>query len=568
MNSFVVYCSVLLVLRLFFFFSLISCITLEEMSLAQDIDEILKDVRPTKIILLAAGALGCGQVLITILEPGDIIGRFIKLCLSGVRKIANPIIRREVVKASQEIKLRTKEGELKTYSLPEKGAPANEVLTILNTFHNDLDIPFQDGGLSGAVYHGGFSHTEFMNKVMNIFQWSNPLHSDVFGATRKMEAEVVSMVLHMFHGHLLPDGCGALTSGGSESIVMAMKAYRDWGRAHRGVRNPSVLAPITIHPAFDKAAEYFKIKLIKVPVRPETMTVDANVMEKYIRPDTVAIVGSACSFPHGAIDPIEELSDLALKYNIGLHVDSCLGGFILPFLPYTGRKLPVCDFRLPGVTSISCDTHKYGYAPKGTSTILYRSKKLRSYQFCSVSEWPGGMYCSPGVSGSKPGNVIAATWASMVNLGLEGYIRCADEIVRTREFISSEIAKVPYLYVYGEPQLSVFAFGTCSFDIFEMGSELMKRGWMLNRLQFPSGLQFSLTLLQVPSYVAERFVRDVKEVGDQLYAAEQKAMVESNRTKPKTGDQGGSVYGTAQRVPDRTIIKDVLNEYLNVYYTP
>lgn len=537
------------------------------MSFTKDVDDIFKDVRPTKLIFFTAGALVCGQLLVSVLDSGDLFQRSIKLCLSGVRKIANPIIRKEVLKASREIKLRTIEGELKTLCLPEKSTSEEKVLEILHTFHSDLDAPFEDGQLSGAVYHGGNSHTQFMNKVTNIFQWSNPLHSDVFGATRKMEAEVVSMVLHMFYGHLLPDGCGALTSGGSESIVMAMKAYRDWGRDTRGIQNPSVVAPITIHPAFDKAAEYFKIRLIKVPVQDETMTVDAKVMEKYIRPDTVAIVGSACSFPHGAIDPIEEMSDLALKYNIGLHVDSCLGGFILPFLPYTGRKMPVCDFRLPGVTSISCDTHKYGYAPKGTSTIVYRSKKLRSYQFCSVSEWPGGMYCSPGVSGSKPGNVIAATWASMVHLGLEGYVRCADEIVTTREFLSSEISKIPYLCVYGNPLLSVFAFGSKSFDIFVMGSELMKRGWMLNRLQFPSGLQFSMTMLHVPPGVAQRFLNDVKEIGDRLFAAEQKAMAESKRKKPKTGDQGGSVYGTAQRVPDRSIIKDVLTEYLNIYYT-
>lgn len=371
----------------------------------------------------------------------------------------------------------------------------------------------------------------------------------------------------MFNGHLLPDACGALTSGGSESIMMAMKTYRNWGRKTRGIDRPSVLAPITIHPAFDKAAEYFDIDLIKIPVNPETLTVEASEMEKNIRYDTVAIVGSACSFPHGAVDPIQELSEVALRHNIGLHVDSCLGGFMIPFLERTGRRAPIIDFRNPGVTSISCDTHKYGYGPKGTSTVIYRTKDLRANQFCSVSEWPGGMYCSPGVSGSKPGNVIAATWAAMVHMGMEGYVDCCNKIMTAREAMTSGLSKIPYIRILGKPEVSVFAFTTDKFDIFEMSSELMKKGWMLNRLQYPSGLQFSVTLLQTLPGVAEKFINDVREVGDHLFEKEIEYMKQANTTKARTGDTGASMYGTAQRIPDRTIVQDVLKEYLNAYYT-
>eukprot|EP00796_Vickermania_ingenoplastis_P005973 gene5973-4282_t len=537
------------------------------MTLAEELDTALRGKRPSQVVLVTIGAMLSLKVACKALDKGHLIRRTFKLFLRGVRQVAKPIIQQQVIKASKGIKLPSKEGELKTIVLPPQGHTYDEVIRMVETFHEDLDLPFRDGKLSGAVYHGGEEHTKFINKVMEIQQWSNPLHSDVFGATRKMEAEIVSMVMHMFNGQILPDACGTLTSGGSESIMMAMKTYRDWGRKERGIDRPSVLAPITIHPAFDKAAEYFDINLIKIPVKRSTMAVEAAEMEKYIRYDTVAIVGSACSFPHGIIDPIEELSEVALRHDVGLHVDSCLGGFMIPFLERTGRKVPVIDFRNKGVTSISCDTHKYGYGPKGTSTVLYRTKQLRSYQFCSVSEWPGGMYCSPGVSGSKPGNVIAATWASMVHLGMAGYVRCCNEIMNVREFMTSELQTIPYLYIMGKPEASVFAFSSEEFDIFEMSSELMKRGWMLNRLQFPSGLQFSVTMLQTMPGVAKKFIEDVREVGDALYAQAKDEMQRTNK-KAKTGETGGSMYGSAQRVPDRTIIQDVLKEYLNAYYTP
>lgn len=537
------------------------------MSIIEDIDCALEGKRPSHVILLTVGTMLSLKVASMALDKGQLLRRIYKTVWRGIRTVAAPIIRKEVIKASKGIKLPSTEGELKTIQLPEKSHSYDEVIQMVSQFHTDLDIPYEDGKLSGAVYHGGAEHTKFINKIMEVYQWSNPLHSDVFGAPRKMEAEIVSMVIHMFNGQTLPDACGALTSGGSESIMMAMKTYRDWGRKTRGIHHPSVLAPITIHPAFDKAAEYFDIDLIKIPVNPKTMTVEASEMEKHIRYDTIAIVGSACSFPHGAVDPIEELSEVALRHNIGLHVDSCLGGFMIPFLERTGRSAPVIDFRNPGVTSISCDTHKYGYGPKGTSTVLYRSKELRSNQFCSVSEWPGGMYCSPGVSGSKPGNVIAATWAAMVHMGMEGYVDCCDKVMTARELMTSKLSEIPYIRILGEPKVSVFAFTTDHFDIFEMSSALMKKGWMLNRLQYPSGLQFSVTLLQTLPGVAQRFVDDVREVGDHLYEKEKEEMKRTGRRKARTGDTGASMYGTAQRIPDRTIVQDVLKEYLNAYYT-
>lgn len=536
------------------------------MSLLEDVDCLLRGRRPSEVILLTLCAVASIQGVHLAFNKGSLASRSYKMLFRGIKALAAPLIRIQVQKASQQIKLPHKEGELRTLELPEKMKSYDEVLQLVEVFHDDLDVSYKSGQLSGTVYHGGDAHSQFVDRVMESYRWSNPLHSDIFGAARKMEAEVVSMVLHMFNGQLLPDGCGALTSGGTESILMAMKTYRDWGRNTRNVQHPSIIVPITAHPAFDKAAEYFDILLIKVPVEPTTMAVNAKELEKYIRYDTIAIVGSACSFPHGAIDPIEEMSEIAVRHGIGLHVDSCLGGFIIPFLGRTGRKLPILDFRNPGVTSISCDTHKYGYGPKGTSVVLYRSQSLRFHQFCSISEWPGGMYCSPAVSGSKPGNVIAATWACMVHMGMEGYVDCCNKIMNAREYMTSEIAKIDYLHIYGDPKTSVFAFGTNFFDIYDMGTELTARGWFLNRLQYPAGLQFSVTMLQTQPGVKEKFIKDLKEVGAIMKQREEEYMRENGKSKPRNGESGASVYGSAQRVPDRTIVQDVLKEYLNHYY--
>lgn len=534
-------------------------------SAGQILDDVLRDRTPSQIVLITLGATITGKLAWDVLSNGRLTKRTYKAIMFGVRYFADPIVRKAVKKTAKGITMPSTPGEFKALVLPDRMHSEAEVLAIAAKLHEELDQPYEVGGFSGAVYHGGSSHTKFINDVMALFQWSNPLHSDIFGATRKMEAEVVSMVVHMYNGHLLPDACGAVTSGGSESIMMAMKTYRDWGRKKRGIRRASIVAPITAHPAFDKAAEYFDMELIKVPVNQKTMSVCPHELEKYIRFDTVAIIGSAPTFPHGAVDDIPTLAEIAYQHRLGLHVDCCLGGFIMPFLEKTGRAVPIVDFRNRGVTSISCDTHKYGYAPKGSSTVLYRTKELRSYQFCCVAEWPGGMYCSPAVSGSKPGNVIAGTWAAMVKMGLPGYVECCDKILSAREAMTTGIQKLVYMHLIGDPIASVFAFGSDFIDIYRMGDELTKRGWILNRLQFPPGLQFSVTLLQTNPGVVARFLHDTQEIGAALM--DERTLTIKDGKKMLLGNTSGTMYGTAQRVPDRTIIQDILREYLSIYYT-
>nr|CCC91068.1 putative sphingosine phosphate lyase-like protein [Trypanosoma congolense IL3000] len=535
------------------------------MFLSHFLDRNLEGKSPSCVVCITVGALFAAKVFINLAKNGNVVNRFHMTKWRVVRFFAEPIIRKEVKKSCEQIKMPSKKGEYKARRLPEHGFSEEEVLGLVKEFHEDLDKPFDEGTLSGAVYHGGKSHTDLLNRVIRMFLWSNPLHSDVFGAVRKMEAEVVSMVLHMFNGHLLPDACGTLTSGGTESIIMALKAYRDWARDTRGIKTPSIIMGITAHPAFDKGAEYFGIDLVKIPVDPVTKQVNPREMEKYIKYNTIAIVGSAPTFPHGVIDPIEELSEIACRHNIGLHVDCCLGGFIVPFMEKAGFSVPIVDFRFPGVTSISCDTHKYGFAPKGTSTVLYRTQELRSYQFCCVADWPGGMYCSPAVCGSKNGSVIAGAWASMVRLGEKGYIDCCRKIVEARIKMTDALSQLPYIYIIGKPSACVFAFGSDVIDIFILNEGLRERGWFLNCLQFPSGLQFSVTLLQANDGVVERFIKDVSEIGGQMYKEHEEAV--NRGDKRSTASSKSTLYGSQQKISDRTIIQDVMKEFLNRYYS-
>ena len=307
----------------------------------------------------------------------------------------------------------------------------------LAEWHDKETMRWKDGQVSGGVYLGDEAFAGFCSSVYSLFTHSNPLHPEVFPFVRKMESEIVSMTLNLFHGNKSADGsavdnktgnaevdvkeddyCGVVTSGGTESILMAMKAYRDRSistkKINFPIELPEIVVPSSAHAAFLKAANYLNIKIVSVPVDSTTFAADLKAMEAAITPRTVVIVGSAPSFPHGIIDPIAELSAIAARNNIGMHVDCCLGGFLCPFLAKAGFPVQPFDFRLSGVTSISADTHKYGYAPKGTSVLMYRTRKLRSYQYFVHSDWSGGIYASPSMPGSRPGGLMCVQYKTLV----------------------------------------------------------------------------------------------------------------------------------------------------------
>jgi glutamate/tyrosine decarboxylase-like PLP-dependent enzyme len=317
----------------------------------------------------------------------------------------------------------------------------------------------------------------------------------------------------MMHGSAVEGGtvCGVLTSGGTESLMNPLLVYREWGR-ERGITNPNIVMPVSAHPAFNKGAHYFGIELRRATLT-DAYVADMESVASLIDENTVALIGSAGTYPHGLIDPIAELSALALERSINLHVDGCLGGFVLAWGEDLGYPVPVFDFRLPGVTSMSADTHKYGFGLKGSSVLLYRTPELRRLQYFIQPGWPGGLYTSPGMSGSRSGGIIAAAWASMVSLGREGYLAIAGDIFRTAAELVQAVQALPELTVLGEPFFNV-AFTTTAesgLDIYLVNDYMASKRWRLNGLQLPPAVHFCVTRPNTQPGVVERFAADLAD---------------------------------------------------------
>lgn len=403
-------------------------------------------------------------------------------------------------------------------SLPNKGRTPEWISEQMGKMDTEVgDVNWRHGKLSGAVYHGGDELEKVIVAAYERYCVSNPIHPDVFPAVRKMEAEIVAMCLKLYNN---PDGAGTMTSGGTESIIMAVKTHRDWARTVKGITEPEMIIPASAHAAFYKGAEYLKIKHHMVPVDPVTRKVDLGRVKRAINPNTIMLIGSAVNFPDGNQDDIVALGELAAARNIGLHVDCCLGSFIMPYLEKAGLangeggryKLSPFDFRVKGVTSISCDTHKYGFAPKGTSVVMYRNAELRRYQYYVNPTWTGGVYGSPGLSGSRPGALIAATWAVMQYVGDEGYLSSCREIVTCARTIGNTISSsIPELYVLGSPPSSVVAFSSKNpkVNVLEVGDVMAHRGWHLNALTGPAAVHIACTRLTVS--MVDTFIADLKD---------------------------------------------------------
>jgi sphinganine-1-phosphate aldolase len=451
------------------------------------------------------------------------------------------------------------EGSLKPYKagfasftkIPTAGRGRDEILRDMEALHDQEQDVWKDGFVSGAVYHGDQEHIAFLNKVYAINSQSNPLHADVWPSTTKFEAEIVAMTADMLGG--AGQGvCGTVSSGGTESILLAMKTYRDRARQEKGITRPEMVVPVTAHAAFDKASQYFNIKMIHIPVD-ETFRADVDAARKAITRNTVVLVGSAPAFPHGTIDPIAELSELARERGIGFHTDACLGGFVLPWAEKLGYPVPPFDFRLPGVTSMSADTHKYGYAAKGTSVVLYRGQALRHYQYYTATDWPGGLYFSPTFAGSRPGALSAACWAAMTSIGAEGYLAATNKILKTADTVKGGIRKIPELILLGD-SLFVIAFASGSLDIYKVLEAMAHKGWSLNGLHKPSCVHLCVTLRHTQPGVAVRFLRDLE------------AAVAHVKANPEEKGTLAPVYGMASTMPLRGVVGDMLKRYLDLIY--
>jgi glutamate/tyrosine decarboxylase-like PLP-dependent enzyme len=396
--------------------------------------------------------------------------------------------------------------------LPEHGTPRPEVLEALRTMAVEEDATWESGKCSGTMYCGDHEHYRFMNEAFGLFAHVNVLQRDMCPSATKFESEIIAMSLGLLHAEAVTSGepVGLVATGGTGSICHAMLAYREHAAAERGVRRPNVIKPETGHPAFDKACHLFGIELRVAPVDPVTTLVDTDWVDRHIDGDTVAIIGSACNYGYGTVDPIDRMSEIALRHGVGLHVDGCLGGFILPFGQELGYDVPVFDYRLPGVTSISADTHKYGYAFKGTSVLTFRDKAIRNAQYFFLSGWSGGKYCSPGMEGSRSGGLIAATWAAMVQLGREGYRQYARAIFETAATMQRSVLSHPELRILGSPTF-LFSFTSDEFDIYHVNDFMRERGWRFNGQQYPNALHMAVTRPQTQDGVAAAFDGDLTD---------------------------------------------------------
>ncbi|XP_058527482.1 sphingosine-1-phosphate lyase 1 isoform X2 [Ochotona princeps] len=492
-----------------------------------------------------------------IFQPESLWSRFKKKWFKLTRKM--PIIGRKI-----EDKLNKTKDDISKHlsflkvnreyvkALPSQGLSPSAVLEKLKEY-SSMDVSWQEGKASGAVYNGEEKLTELLVKAYGDFAWSNSLHPDIFPGLRKIEAEIVRMACSLFNGG--PDSCGCVTSGGTESILMACKAYRDLAR-EKGIKTPEIVAPVSAHAAFDKAANYFGMKIVRVPLN-KMMEVDVRAMRRAISKNTAMLVCSAPQFGHGTIDPIPEVAKLAVKYKIPLHVDACLGGFLIVFMEKAGYPLDrPFDFRVEGVTSISADTHKYGYAPKGSSVVLYSEKKYRNYQFFVSTDWQGGIYASPSIAGSRPGGISAACWAALMYFGENGYVESTKQIIKTARFLKSELENIKGIFVFGNPQLSVIALGSREFDIFRLSNLMTAKGWNLNQLQFPPSIHFCITLVHTRKRVATQFLKDVRESVTQIMK------------NPKAKTTGmGAIYGNAQAIIDRNLVAELTSVFLNSLYS-
>lgn len=436
-------------------------------------------------------------------------------------------------------------------SMPSSGRESQEILSQLDDFKAE-DPEYKNGKVWSLVYYIDEAHQEFLKDAYFKYSSENGLNPTAFKSLKKMENDVISATADILNG--TEEVCGVVTSGGTESCLMAVKTYRDMARDKRGVKKPEMIIPETAHVAWYKASEYFNVKIRQVPLD-DNLVPDLKKLKKMINRNTVMILGSAPEYPHGTIDPIEAMGEIAQANNIPLHVDACVGGFILPFMEMNGEDIPKWDYRVPGVTSISADIHKYGYAAKGASTITYRNLDYLRYQMFVQPNWSGGVFASSALLGTRPGGGYAAAWAALQYFGIDGYQQLAAETLQAVNKIKQAIKEIPELEIMGNPQGPLLAYQSCdpNVNIFAVGDQMDDKGWKVNKNQKPDGLHAMVTAQHLK--VVDEYIADLIEA------------VATVKANPDLANQGGAAtYGMIAHVPLRGMIKKkVLEMYSDMY---
>ena len=366
------------------------------------------------------------------------------------------------------------------------------------------DVDWRGGRVPMFIHYAGDDVLEVAKQAYLMYFSENGLGLRAFASLQRFESEVVGMGLGLLHGGPLANG--AMTTGGTESIFLAVKAARDQARHRRpGIRKPHIVMAASAHPAFNKAAHFMDMDAVRTPLRAD-YTADPQAIAAAITPDTVMVVGSVPAFPHGVVDPIPEIAAVATARLVWMHVDACVGGYFAPFARQLGVELPDWDFAVPGVVSISADLHKYGYTAKGASTLFFRDADSFAGMGWYFDQWPRGQYFTNTLVGTRAGGAIAAAWAVMRYLGEDGYKRIAQRVLDTRARIQSGAARLG-LPTFGDPKLSILAYGSPAHDIAAIGAGLTRRGWAVGYVSEPEGLHHMLNLTHEP--VVDTYLADL-----------------------------------------------------------
>ena len=409
-------------------------------------------------------------------------------------------------------------------SMPETGTDWETLKSKMEEIGSG-DMDWRAGRTGMYVFFAGEDVLKVAKEAYTMFMSENALGPMAFPSLKRMEEDVVGMGLSLLNA---PEGAGGnMTSGGSESIFLAVKSARDRARS-RGLdtNGAEVLVPYSAHLAFDKACHYLGLNIVRAPVGFDYCAFPGT-MEQAITDKTIMMVGSAPCYPFGLIDPIDDLAALAADRDIWFHVDACVGGYFAPFAKMNGIDVRAFDFEVPGVCSMSADVHKYGYAAKGASTVLYRSEELHNWQHFDCDSWNAGRMKTPTAAGTRPGGAIAAAWAVMNYLGVEGYRAKAKIVTDTRQKLADAVNALEGLEVHGDPKLGLIAFGSEEIDIFSVYGKMMEKGWFTSVTSKPKGIHLMITPAHGP--VMDQYIADLKDAVSVVRAGDDSAAVKEAR---------------------------------------
>jgi glutamate/tyrosine decarboxylase-like PLP-dependent enzyme len=401
-----------------------------------------------------------------------------------------------------------KQGKSESHVIPANGLSPQQISQAFDEVSRN-DVRWQDGKAFSLAYNAGPDVLRVAEDAYKRFAGANALNTGAFPSLRQMQSEVLDMV-GVWLGSPTT-AAGYFTSGGTESILMAVKAARDQFRDESSVTHPNIVLPTSAHAAFDKAAAYFGVELRRVAVRTDWRA-DVEAMARQIDSNTILIVGSSPQYPQGVIDDIPALANIALQHNVNFHVDACMGGVSLAYLSRLNHQIPPWNLAVNGVTSISVDLHKFGYTSKGASVIMYANKRLRSFQGFFTDQWLGGVYASSGMLGTKSGGPIAAAWAVMHYLGDDGYLRLTRSARIATETLTQHINAHPHLSLLAQPDallLSFVATNPKRLNIYAVADEMWKRGWYIDRQEPPQSLH--CTINAIHESVIEAMIVDLDE---------------------------------------------------------